>query len=237
MNGAAVEERRICPPWPAAAMQRRADHVEAGVALLAEGRPPVWSPMRTLDADLVRPRVVADPPLAREGRGERGLRLLEDRGELVAGRVHLDAAAGRDLLAQEPADVADHLRVRGSHALDELGRPFDVGEEERDGACWQLGHAAESTSEDVEPPHSSDGNGMRPVAAGERRCPGERPAPQRSAFRGGGRVERRDDPGPAAEVTRRQGDRRADARAAAERADDLERAVERLERSTSPFEP
>ena len=98
---------------------RRADHVEARVALLAEERHTRVEADPHLDDDLVRPLVVADPLLAGERSGEGRLRLLEDRGELVARRVHLDAAVGCDPLAEEPADVADQLRVRGSGALDE----------------------------------------------------------------------------------------------------------------------
>ena len=124
---------------------RGADHVQPGVALLAElGHAGVQADPH-LDDALVRPVVVADPRLAGERSGEGRLGLLEDRGELVARRVDLCAAVGRDPLAEEPADVADQLRVRRAGALDEPRRALDVGEEERDGSGRQLGHAHECT--------------------------------------------------------------------------------------------
>ena len=118
---------------------RRADHVEAGVALLAEERHAGVEPHPDLDADLVRPVVVADPRLAGEGRRERGLassKTAESSSPVASTSTPpLAAISSRRSRRTSPISCG-YAEPRSGRA----GRPLDVGEEERDGACWQLGH-------------------------------------------------------------------------------------------------
>ena len=92
---------------------RGADHVETGVALLAELRHAGVESHPHLDDGAVRPAVVADPCLAGERRSQRRLDLAEHCRELVAGRVDLGARRlRRDLLAQQAPHVRDQARRR-----------------------------------------------------------------------------------------------------------------------------
>ena len=126
-------ERRGCrrqqdlPAVPGRGDPRRADDVEAGVALLAEMRNTRVEAHPHLDGEPVGPGVVTDPLLSGEGGLERGLHFPEDGRELVARRVDLRPARRRDLGAQQAPHVRDDAGVRAARGLHEPRRALDVG--------------------------------------------------------------------------------------------------------------
>ena len=120
---------------------RRADDVEAGVALLAEMRDTRVEAHPHLDGEPVGPGVVTDPLLTRERGLERGLNFAEDGRDLVARRVDLRPARRRDLGAQQAPHVRDDRCIRAARGLDEARRALDVRKEERDGPGRERLHA------------------------------------------------------------------------------------------------
>jgi hypothetical protein len=72
------------------------------------------------------------------GRGSigRAACVVEDDEELITAMVDHMPSDGLDGFAKETAVVAKDLRVAVAEPLEKLGRPFDVGEEESDGAMW-----------------------------------------------------------------------------------------------------
>ena len=85
--------------------------------------------------------------LSRNRAADRLAGAREREEERISLRVDLASARAAELLAQDPAMVVQHLAVRLAEVADELRRPFDVGEEERDGTCRKLAlHGRDSTS-------------------------------------------------------------------------------------------
>ena len=125
---------------------RGADHIEARVPLLAELGDTGVEAHPNLHREAVGPLVIADRGLALERRRQRGLDLLEDRRELVPGRIDLRPPVRADRLPQEAPHVGDDARVGRPRRLDELRRAFDVRKQERHGAGGQRAHRGESTS-------------------------------------------------------------------------------------------
>ncbi len=82
--------------------------------------------------------------LAFDGSEERVSRTRERDEERVALRVDLVSAVSGEGGAEQSLMVRKHAAVPLAELLDEPRRPFDVGEEEGDGAGGRLRHAAEA---------------------------------------------------------------------------------------------
>src|ERR671935_149954 len=68
--------------------------------------------------------------------------VLEREEELVAARVDLVTACGRESLPDEAAVVGEDAGVGVAELVHELRRALDVGEEERDGSVRKVTHAS-----------------------------------------------------------------------------------------------
>ena len=77
----------------------------------------------------------SQPQLRRDRRGNRVAGTREGEEERVALRIHLDAIAPAELLAEDPAVLRDDLGVAVAEPLEEVRRAFDVREDEGDGSC------------------------------------------------------------------------------------------------------
>ena len=116
--------RRGCDP-------RRAVDVHADVALLGHER------LAGVDAHPDPDRPGPERRL-RLGRGGDGVGRPRERDEeRVALGVHLDPVVSPEGLADHPPMLFEENGVGRPVLLKETGRPFDVGEEERDRARWQ----------------------------------------------------------------------------------------------------
>ena len=60
--------------------------------------------------------------------------------ERVALRVHLDASVARERLPERPPVLRERAAVGVSQLAQQPRRALDVGEEEGDGAAWELEH-------------------------------------------------------------------------------------------------
>ena len=120
-------------------------HVDSCVAVLGDER------IARVHADANAYGVTAGPvvrdelPLRRQGRLRARLGIAEDREQLVAVRVHLDASVVGDRRAEDPACVSQQLCVDGTGLLDEARRRLHVSEEERHRAGRKARHEREST--------------------------------------------------------------------------------------------
>ena len=92
------------------------------------------------DADraIRRPRRRGDGPLDLDDRRDRVLRRLEDRERTVALVVDLDAAVSGQSAAQDLEVPFEDGSVSLAERVEEPRRPFDIGEQERDGPGGQL---------------------------------------------------------------------------------------------------
>src|SRR5262249_13784407 len=116
---------------------RRADDIEAEIALLSDLRLARMEPHPHLHLFAFRPLVVVQRTL-RVDRGRHGVaRPREREEERGALGVDLGAAARAEGLAHEVPVVARDAPVAlVPELLQEPGRALDVGEDERDGAAW-----------------------------------------------------------------------------------------------------
>jgi hypothetical protein len=79
-------------------------------------------------------------PLGIHCRGEGVSRTREDEEERISLRVHLDAPSSREGVADDSPVAREKVAVVVPQPFQELRRVLDVREDERDGACGQLGH-------------------------------------------------------------------------------------------------
>ena len=119
-------------------------------------RPADASGARQVDADVVPALgerglagVHADPhadvavgqrSLCRCGSGDRIMRATERDEERIALGVDLDAVVLGEGVTEHVPVRGEHVAVPVAEAAGELGRPFDVGEEEGDGSGGEAGH-------------------------------------------------------------------------------------------------
>ena len=114
---------------------RRADDVEAEVALVADGRLAGVQAHPHPHLGALGPVVCAESALGRNRAGDR-LRCARERvEERVALRVDFRAALRAQVLAEEPPVLADDFAVVVTERLEQPRRALDVGEEERDRAA------------------------------------------------------------------------------------------------------
>ncbi len=125
---------------------RRANDVEAEVALVADGRLAGVQAHAHPHLGPLRPGVRAESPLSRNRAGDRLRCAREGVEERVALRVDLRAALRAQVLAEEPAVLADDFAVVVAELLEQPRRALDVGEEERDRAAGKCCHTVESTN-------------------------------------------------------------------------------------------
>ena len=91
------------------------------------------------DDCLARPRACGDLSLSGQCRGDGILRARKDDEEGVSLRVHLAAAVLLKERAEEAVMLGQEDGVVLAEAFQQPGRPFDVGEEEGDGAAGKIG--------------------------------------------------------------------------------------------------
>ena len=122
---------------------RRADDVEAEVALAAHGRLAGVQAHPHPDVDPVGPVVlgVGALRLDRCRDGVAGTGKGEEEG--IALRVDLDASEGREAFPHQPPVLGEDVVVTLAEPLQERGRAFDVAEDERDRAAREAGHASQ----------------------------------------------------------------------------------------------
>ena len=107
---------------------------------------PVWSPIRTRTSRPVRPGVLAQRPLRRDRRVDRVARPREREEEGVALRVDLGAAgARRTSRGRSGGGRATAPERLVAELLQQLRRPLDVGERERDRAGVERAHGGNRT--------------------------------------------------------------------------------------------
>jgi hypothetical protein len=98
------------------------------------------------DADIgaVRPNVVRDAALGRDGAEERGPGRREREVEAVASRALLQAVVLAKGFAEQSVVVGQDGRVLTSQRMEQLGRALDVGEDEGHGPGRDAVHARRS---------------------------------------------------------------------------------------------
>jgi hypothetical protein len=87
------------------------------------------------NVDLLRPQVFGDGPLRRQRCGDGVLRATKDDEEGVSLGIDLAAAVLGEERTEEVVMLPQQVRVVLAETLQEPRRPFDVGEEEGDGAA------------------------------------------------------------------------------------------------------
>jgi hypothetical protein len=92
----------------------------------------------------VRPRMTRQRALSLLGRRERAVRVGEGDEEAVPLRVALAAVVSLEGGTQQPAVVAENLRVPLSEGVQQTGRALDVSEQESDAARGELPHHAKN---------------------------------------------------------------------------------------------
>ena len=128
---AVAAESSTWPPWPERRDPRGEVDVVADVALVGEER---------------RPRVHADPDPDRAGRAPRSVRrpppaLRERSGRRrrrLALGVHLDSVVGSASVADQAPVLGERLCVASAPRSATARRALNVGEEESDGAGWEI---------------------------------------------------------------------------------------------------
>ena len=110
---------------------RRAVDVHADVALVGHER------LAGVDAHPDPDRPGSERPLRLDRGGDGVGRPRERDEERVALGVHLDPVVSREGLSDHPPVLCEEIGVGGPVLLKKTGRPFDVGEEERDRAGRQ----------------------------------------------------------------------------------------------------
>ena len=110
-------------------------HREPDVTALGEGRPAGMDADPNPDVDAVAPAVGPDRPLHRDCRVDRGRGSFEDREELVAPSVDLATAGLADGLPQQATELVQDGAVAIAQPVHQLGRAFDIGQDERDQAA------------------------------------------------------------------------------------------------------
>ena len=113
-------------------------HVEADVAILGDHGLPGVDPHANADVRRLGPVVCRDAALGVGRRGDRLARPPEHPERRIALRVHLLAVVAAEGGPEDLLMVRHHARVPVAELVDEPGRPFDVGEEEGDGAGGEL---------------------------------------------------------------------------------------------------
>src|SRR5581483_1385922 len=125
---------------------RGAHHVEPEIPLVADLRLAGVQPHAHAHRAAARPLMVAQRPLRIDRRRDRVARTREREEERVPLRVDLRTAVRAERLAHDPPVVGGHAPVLDvAERLQQLGRPFDVGEHEGHRAAWELGHRAYAT--------------------------------------------------------------------------------------------
>ncbi len=114
------------------------------VSLVGELRCPRVQPDANAHVQPARPRVVAQPALRLERRGDRAGCLGEDGTDLVAGGVDLTPLLLVHGGAHDAAHGSEDVSVDRPGLLDESCRALDVREQERDRAGGEGAHAVES---------------------------------------------------------------------------------------------
>ena len=105
--------------------------------------------------DPLGPRLRGEVPLGIDGRGDRVLPTPKGDKERVPLSVDLSTAVCRERRSKNALMLGEHTAVVRAQLLQQLCRAFDVGEEKRDGAAWQLSHVAQSL------PHAPEGQKTR----------------------------------------------------------------------------
>jgi hypothetical protein len=117
-------------------------HVESDVSLLVDrGLSRMQADPHT-NGDTGRPLGGGMCPLGVDRSRESVPRTREDEEERVSLCIHLDTVASRKRVTDDPPVAGEHLAVVVAQPFQELRRVLDVGEDERDGACGQVGHVA-----------------------------------------------------------------------------------------------
>ena len=121
---------------------RRPHHIEADIALLVDGGLSRMQADPHPNGDIGRPLGSGMCPLGVHRSREGVPRTREDEEERVSLRVHLDTVASRKRVTDDPPVAGEHFAVVVTEPFKELRRVLDVREDERDGACRQVGHEA-----------------------------------------------------------------------------------------------
>src|SRR5712692_9722553 len=106
-------------------------HGQADVARVGQRGAPAMDAGSESDIDTIRPGPSLYGPLDGMGNLERRRSAIEDREELI--RASVDLAATRPVhgAPDDGADVGQQGGVPIAQSLEEAGRPFDIGQEER----------------------------------------------------------------------------------------------------------
>jgi hypothetical protein len=120
---------------------RRADDVEAEVALFSDCRLARVEPHPHAHVRVVGPVVLSQRALCVDGAGDRIPRPRERVEERVALRVDLAPAMLLERLAHDPAVIPHDVAVPVAELLKQTSRALDVSEKERNGARGKRAHA------------------------------------------------------------------------------------------------
>ena len=116
----------------------RAMHVQAHDHLVRAQRLPGVDPHPGLEPDVLRPRMVPQPSLRGQGRGEGAAGRRERVEQAVTGGVEERTLLRRGRFGHQPAVVAQERSVRVTELRQHPGGARDVGEQEGDGSGLAL---------------------------------------------------------------------------------------------------
>ena len=111
---------------------------EADIAGIRQDRTPTMQAYSQPNIDAPGPGAGVHRPLNRECGFECHRRALESRKEVICAGVHLATPGLTHRRAHETADIDEERSVAIDETPEQLGRAFDVGQQEGDLAFWKF---------------------------------------------------------------------------------------------------